>query len=161
MERIAILCRRIFLFPEIPVNKLLYKNGSFTCSEAIFWEVSLWMVMPYFNFFCIWNSEPSFNSLKKIHQLWTVWFVLPGATIPVEMGTEAEFYGIDSLLSKSRVLQCCNFCVAGKWCIYHDLSHSLKSCNFQELPSGVGWQNVGFLDKGRVGNTSLLFPCKS
>lgn len=87
---------------------------------------------------------------------------LSGTTIPVEKGIEAEFYGADLLLSGSRVLQCCHFCVAGTWWIYHDLClRFTEDLWFPRVAQWCGMAKCGIFDKGRVGNISLLFPCQS
>lgn len=118
--------------------------------------------MCYFNFFCIWSNDPSSNSLKKTSPAVNSSICFPGTTIPVEKGTETEFYGADLLLSKSQVLQCCNFCVTGMWWIYRDLCLSFtEDIWFPGAAQWCGMAKCRVFDKGKVGNTSLLFPCQS
>lgn len=161
MERIGIWCIRI-LFPDIAKNKFPYKNGSFACSEELFWKASLWMVMRYFNFFCIWSNGPSSNSLNKTSPAVNSLICLSGTTIPVEKGAEAEFYGADLLLSKSQVLHGCHFCVAGTLWISRDPRLSFtEDMWFPRVAQWCWMAECGIFDTGRVGNTSLLFPCQS
>lgn len=154
MVRIGILCRRILLFPEIAMKKFLYKNGSFACSDAIFWKESLRIVMCYFSFFCIWNNELSSNSLKKISPAVNSSICLSG-TIPLEKGQRLNF--MEQTCCCKRVKLCSAVIFVWQVCdksIMICVSHSLKTFDFQRLPN-----DVGFLIK--AGWIMLLFPCQS